>query len=596
MNDLRNYSRNRTMSGASTGSFYGEEFIGLYRKDRTIDEVCRKMSEATVDVKDTELSREERLSQVDAFIASNPRPQPAAGGDTSLNLSHPDLLSNWAKQRSDPINIPIRNRANNAGRSGSGSIGRMTSSFNELLQIILDDGPSATDGDEHSMDVDPGGAGLLEWKSNVKSEPISLPVGYADNVAAFAASRSRPRSNASSNNSIGMESEVSVDPSSVAAPFQRKLAAMSFSSIKFPSSASLRKHSSNLNSSSLRKLTPFNLSSASFRTSSFNLSSGALRGLVTPKSPDEVSVSGLSVGSNSSGVSPGTEGKQLFSEAMNQHPNGNVFDPNNSGVHQTAGPVVSAWATPNENSSYKAKRSRSASSNSPALATEKKMQRAGSSLRDIWSADASLPPFYKQVSPAPAMRTYPQSNPTQQHGDQMDTDNGAKRLGRWTKDEQMRLREAIERFGPDPKWRQVAAFVGTRTGPQCSQHWHRNLAPDIAPRRRGAWIPEEDNTLRVLIGQFGSRGPWPPIAEKMRMHGFQRTDKQCRERWQHHLDPSLRLGNFSEKEDQLLMQTYHACGDKWNWKSMKEALPGRTRDQVKRRLKALKKSVSKRRA
>lgn len=26
------------------------------------------------------------------------------------------------------------------------------------------------------------------------------------------------------------------------------------------------------------------------------------------------------------------------------------------------------------------------------------------------------------------------------------------------------------------------------TGPQCSQHWHRNLAPNIAPRRRGTWI------------------------------------------------------------------------------------------------------------
>jgi hypothetical protein len=55
-----------------------------------------------------------------------------------------------------------------------------------------------------------------------------------------------------------------------------------------------------------------------------------------------------------------------------------------------------------------------------------------------------------------------------------------------------------------------------------------------------------------------------------------------------------RLGNFSEQEDQLLMQIYHACGDKWNWKRMKAALTGRTRDQVKRRLKALKKSMTKR--
>lgn len=88
-----------------------------------------------------------------------------------------------------------------------------------------------------------------------------------------------------------------------------------------------------------------------------------------------------------------------------------------------------------------------------------------------------------------------------------------------------------------------------RVGPQCSQHWQRNLAPNIAPRRRGAWIPDgettdmhtsnlwlvgvpkfsiedkhsvccdltltEDDILRKLIDEFGSSGPWPRIASMM---------------------------------------------------------------------------------
>ena len=35
-----------------------------------------------------------------------------------------------------------------------------------------------------------------------------------------------------------------------------------------------------------------------------------------------------------------------------------------------------------------------------------------------------------------------------------------------------------------------------------------------------------------------------------------RTAKQCRERWQNHLDPLLKFGNWSAEEDTLLIRVF----------------------------------------
>merc|ERR1712150_26168 len=89
--------------------------------------------------------------------------------------------------------------------------------------------------------------------------------------------------------------------------------------------------------------------------------------------------------------------------------------------------------------------------------------------------------------------------------------------------------------------------------------------------------------------RLGNDGPWPPISEEMRKNGYQRTTKQCRERWQNHLRPSLRLGKFTAEEDEVILKTYRECGGEWMWKEMKTqpALAGRTRERVHRRLEAL---------
>lgn len=63
---------------------------------------------------------------------------------------------------------------------------------------------------------------------------------------------------------------------------------------------------------------------------------------------------------------------------------------------------------------------------------------------------------------------------------------------------------------------------------------------------KGAWSMEEDENLVKLIGEGFSN--WSELAS----HTPGRTAKQCRERWCHHLDPSVNHGNWTMEEDQQL--------------------------------------------
>ena len=64
-----------------------------------------------------------------------------------------------------------------------------------------------------------------------------------------------------------------------------------------------------------------------------------------------------------------------------------------------------------------------------------------------------------------------------------------------------------------------------------------------------------------------------------------RTAKQCRERWCNHLDPSIVKGNWTELEDELIIQKQKEWGNKWS--KISKLLLGRTENAVKVRWKAL---------
>ncbi|SCU85184.1 LAME_0D00430g1_1 [Lachancea meyersii CBS 8951] len=120
-------------------------------------------------------------------------------------------------------------------------------------------------------------------------------------------------------------------------------------------------------------------------------------------------------------------------------------------------------------------------------------------------------------------------------------------------------------------------------------------------KARKPWSKEEDDLLRSCVNkhllQFGFENgiesmktiqqsnevcknmPWDEIA----VH-FDRTvrkPKDIRKRWVSSLDPNLRKGKWTLKEDELLMRSFAQWGP--HWLKVSSEIPGRTEDQCAKR-------------
>lgn len=100
-------------------------------------------------------------------------------------------------------------------------------------------------------------------------------------------------------------------------------------------------------------------------------------------------------------------------------------------------------------------------------------------------------------------------------------------------------------------------------------------------RARRTWTPEEDGKLRMLVAEWGDqRGKnshWDKISESM----DGRTSKDCRKRWFHSLDPTLKRGRWTPDEDRILIEAHESYGPAWN--RIAQLIPGRTDDQCSKR-------------
>jgi hypothetical protein len=111
--------------------------------------------------------------------------------------------------------------------------------------------------------------------------------------------------------------------------------------------------------------------------------------------------------------------------------------------------------------------------------------------------------------------------------------------------------------------------------------------------RKGPWTDEED---QLLLAHVETRGPtgWSLCAQKINESCFKgrpiRQGKQCRERWNNHLNPNLCSKFQSEtswtvNEDLNLLRLQQNLGKSWSHIAQK--LPGRTENSVKNRWNSL---------
>ncbi|XP_008799190.2 myb-related protein 308-like [Phoenix dactylifera] len=103
----------------------------------------------------------------------------------------------------------------------------------------------------------------------------------------------------------------------------------------------------------------------------------------------------------------------------------------------------------------------------------------------------------------------------------------------------------------------------------------RSPCCDRAHTNKGAWTKEEDQRLIAYIRAHGE-GCWRSLPKAA---GLLRCGKSCRLRWINYLRPDLKRGNFTEKEDELIIKLHGLLGNKWSL--IAGQLPGRTDNEIK---------------
>jgi hypothetical protein len=150
--------------------------------------------------------------------------------------------------------------------------------------------------------------------------------------------------------------------------------------------------------------------------------------------------------------------------------------------------------------------------------------------------------------------------------------------GTWKEEEDIKLKAAVRTHG-GKNWIAITSLVSGRTIIQCRNRW-RTLNPSIdrVAKQRYKWAEDEDIKLKDAVQKLGSNN-WVAIAAMV----LGRTKLQCKNRWYGALNPSIdqmtgSTGTWKKEEDVKLKAAVQTHGGK-DWVAIAALVPGRTRKQ-----------------
>ena len=100
-----------------------------------------------------------------------------------------------------------------------------------------------------------------------------------------------------------------------------------------------------------------------------------------------------------------------------------------------------------------------------------------------------------------------------------------------------------------------------------------------------AWTKEEDALLLSIVQSMRIPMKWSLVAHSLP----ERTGKQCRERYVNHLNPRLKVTDWSPTEDATIFHLYNTIGS--HWAKMSKIIPGRTDNGIKNRFHNLRRQL-----
>ena len=112
-----------------------------------------------------------------------------------------------------------------------------------------------------------------------------------------------------------------------------------------------------------------------------------------------------------------------------------------------------------------------------------------------------------------------------------------------------------------------------RTSIQCLHSWTKILAPGL---KKGHWTDEEDDKLLDWVKTEGPTN-WSMATNFI----IGRSGKQIRERWFNNVNPEVKKGEWSKKEDLKVFKLYQRHGSSWS--KIAEKFDGRTENSIKNR-------------